>query len=81
MSLLTVLADLYGRPDEFLDRLRSELLLHKKTVYQLWAATHVKCAATEIVGCVASARAPMVFTGQECISIFRVLVHHHSRLA
>ncbi len=49
MTLSKVLDDLYGRPDEFLKRLRSELLLHRKTIYQLWAATHVDCRATYII--------------------------------
>ena len=39
MSLRKVLDDLYGEPDAFLRRLRSELLLHHRTLYQLWRCT------------------------------------------
>lgn len=35
MSLSKALDDLYGRPDVFLRRLRSELLLHKRTRHAL----------------------------------------------
>lgn len=35
MSLSKALAELYGEPDEFLRRLRSELLLHRRTRYAL----------------------------------------------
>lgn len=35
MSLSTALAELYGQPEEFLRRLRSELLLHKRTRHAL----------------------------------------------
>lgn len=35
MSLSRALAELYGEPDEFLRRLRSELLLHRRTRYAL----------------------------------------------
>lgn len=41
MSLSKALADLYGRPDVFLKRLRSELLLHRRTRYALAKAAGI----------------------------------------
>ena len=41
MSLSRALDDLYGRPGDFLRRLRSELMLHKRTRYSLAKAAGI----------------------------------------
>ena len=60
MSLRKVLDDLYGEPDAFLRRLRSELLLHKRSLYQLWKCTSMH--KTHFYRCFRGVHAPSINT-------------------